>query len=208
MSETPPDGGREVDMQKGVDPCADGDCGHGERNLTTRANLSTPQLEILESVDNRASEIKYSFPSSHHRIGHLGASRQDWRTPRWLFDQLNAEFRFDFDAAASAENRLCVLYMTEELDALMHPWAPLSTFVNPPYAKLYPWVQKAYDESRKGATVVMLLPASTDTKWFHEIVQPHAEVRFLRGRLRFEGAEHPATFASMIVIFRPWQVAR
>ena len=144
---------------------------------------------------------------SHHAVGHLGASRQDWRTPRWLFDQLNAEFRFTLDAAASEDTALCSMYYTEGSDALTKSWAPDSTFVNPPYRRLGPWVLKAWQESRKGATVVMLLPASTDTVWFHEIVKSAAEVRFIRGRLKFEGAKHPATFASMIVIFRPWQVA-
>lgn len=143
---------------------------------------------------------------SHHRIGHLGASRQDWRTPRWLFDQLNAEFRFDLDLAASHDNYLCPHYYTESHDALTRRWAPYSCWCNPPYKRLGPWVQKAYDESRKGATVVMLLPASTDSRWYHDIIQPHAEVRFLRGRLKFEGAKHPATFASMIVVFYPWTV--
>jgi len=143
---------------------------------------------------------------SHHRIGHLGPSVQSWRTPRWLFDQLNAEFRFALDAAASPDNALCRRYYTEADDALTQPWAPWSCYVNPPYAKLYPWVQKAYDESRKGATVVMLLPASTGSKWFHEYVwnKPKVEVRFFRGRLKFEGAQYVAPFESCVVIFRPW----
>lgn len=143
---------------------------------------------------------------SHHRIGHLGAGRQTWRTPRPLWDALNAEFRFTLDAAACEESTLCPQFYSEEHNALVQPWAPHTTWINPPYRRLYPWVEKAYQESRKGATVVMLLPASTDTRWYHDIIQPHAEVRFLRGRLKFEGAQHPATFASMVVVFRPWRV--
>lgn len=154
---------------------------------------------------NRGSDA--AAPASHHRVGHLGPSVQSWRTPRWLFDQLNAEFNFFLDVAASRENALCQYFYVEEEDALTQPWAPYACWCNPPYRHLYPWVQKAYDESRKGATVVMLLPASTGSRWFHEIVQPHAEVRFLRGRLRFEGAKHSATFDSMVVVFRPWKVS-
>ena len=65
------------------------------------------------------------------------------------------------------------------------------------------WVQKAYEESLKGATVVCLLPARTDTKWFHKYIKPYAEIRFLEGRLKFKGAKHPAPFPSMIAVFRP-----
>ena len=169
------------------DDGVDADCGHGD---------GQEGVLVAEPV----------VRDSHHRIGHLGPSRQDWRTPSHLFADLNREFGFDIDLAASPDNALCRRYYTEADDALRQPWAPWACYLNPPYARLYPWVQKAYDESRKGATVVMLLPASTDTRWYHDIIQPHAEVRFLRGRLKFEGAQHPATFASMLAIFRPWRV--
>lgn len=168
------------------------------------------QCERHESFDGEGEsgvlEGKASLSSSHHARGHLGASVQSWQTPRWLFDQLNAEFNFFLDVAASRENALCQYFYVEEEDALTQPWAPYTCFCNPPYRRLYPWVQKAYDESRQGATVVMLLPSSTGSKWFQEIVQPHAEVRFLRGRLKFEGAKHPATFDSLLAVFWPWKV--
>jgi len=183
------------------------DSGHGEgQHIVFVDRVMQPS----DGAENCVSGEKSSLLSSHHRIGHLGPSRQDWRTPPALFEALNREFRFNLDGAADEDSALCSRYYTEYSDALKQPWHRDSgggaIFLNPPYAKLGPWVEKAYQESRKGATVVMLLPASTGARWFHEVVQPHAEIRFLQGRLKFEGAKHPATFDSMVIVFRPWRV--
>ena len=76
--------------------------------------------------------------------------------------------------------------------------------MNPPYGrKIGAWVQKAYESAHSGALVVCLLPARSDTEWFHRYVTRASEVRFLRGRLRFGGGEHPAPFPSVVVVFRP-----
>jgi phage N-6-adenine-methyltransferase len=122
-------------------------------------------------------------------------------TPDWLFDTLNEEFGFELDAAASEENARCNEFYTEAMNGLICPWRGV-VWCNPPYGQeLSHWVAKAHQESMGGATVVMLLPASTDTHWFHDYCLK-AEVRFIRGRLRFKGQPSTAPFGSMIVVFR------
>lgn len=134
--------------------------------------------------------------------------RQDWRTPRWLFDALHAEFLFDLDAAASAGNALCKRYLTEADNALTVAWRPAcAAWCNPPYTRrnggLGAWLTKARAEAARGVTVVMLIPARVDASWWTRNV-PHAdEVRFIDGRLRFDDGTENAPFPSAIVIFRP-----
>ncbi len=120
-------------------------------------------------------------------------------TPQELFDQLNKEFRFNLDVCATPENTKCTRYFTPEQDGLRQEWEG-RCWCNPPYGReIAKWVEKA---AKSRATVVMLLPARTDTRWFHEFILPHAEIRFLRGRLRFVGAEGNAPFPSMVCVFR------
>ncbi len=132
-----------------------------------------------------------------------------WVTPDWLWEELDIEFEFDLDAAASAENTKVSFYYTEEDDALVQPWynreqGVRSIWVNPPYGRgIVNWVKKAFVESQRGATVIVLLPARTDTIWFHDWVLGRAEIRFLRGRLKFSNAENSAPFPSMVIIYRP-----
>ena len=131
----------------------------------------------------------------------FASDRQDWGTPQALFDKLNEEFHFNLDAAASVENHKCYDYFTIEQNALTMVWKS-STFCNPPYGRdVGRWVRKGYMESLKGNTVVMLLYARTDTQWFHEYVLGKAEIRFLKGRVKFEGAKYVEPFPSMIVIW-------
>lgn len=133
----------------------------------------------------------------------VSSDKQDWETPQWLFDMLDAEFGFTLDVCATAENAKVPQFYSPEMDGLSKPWTGVC-WCNPPYGRaVWRWVKKAYEESRKGATVVMLLPARTDTRWFHEwVYERAAEIRFLRGRLRFGGAKNSAPFPSMIVVFR------
>lgn len=126
-------------------------------------------------------------------------------TPDEIFDPLHQEFRFELDVCALPENAKCDKFYTPEHDGLFQKWAPLVCWCNPPYSELRPWIDKAYEESLIGATVVMLLPSTTDTAWFHEVVWPYAEVRFLRGRVKFVGQNNPAPFGSLLAIFRPGQ---
>jgi len=133
----------------------------------------------------------------------------EWITPQWLYDLLNKEFEFELDPAATDDNARCDEYYTIEEDGLQCPWAPSTTYVNPPYSPwqtALKWVKKAYTESQLGAVVVMLLPVRTSNIWFHKYVMKSAEIRFMNGRLVFANSPPEgwgAPFPSMIVVFRP-----
>ena len=133
----------------------------------------------------------------------LFSSKEDsWETPQKFFNELNSEFGFTLDVAASPENAKCSRYFTKEDDGLSKSWNGIC-WMNPPYGRVIgQWVKKAYDSSRCGATVVCLLPARTDQKWFHDYCLQSGEVRFVIGRLKFVGGNNPAPFPSVIVIFR------
>ena len=128
--------------------------------------------------------------------GLMSSKRQNWRTPKKLYDELNSEFEFDFDP--------CLLE-TDTIhfkDMLGSDWGGKSIFVNPPYKDLGKWIKKCYEEWLKGKTVVLLIPARTDTKAFHQYIYHQAELRFVEGRLCFDDSGRSAPFPSMIVIFR------
>ena len=125
-----------------------------------------------------------------------------WETPQELFDNLNSEFHFNLDVCATPENTKCEAYYTPEMDGLSNPWYG-RCWCNPPYGNnINAWVKKAYESANCGSLVVMLLPARTDTKWFHDYIYGKAEVRFLRGRLKFGNSKNSAPFPSMVVIFK------
>jgi site-specific DNA-methyltransferase (adenine-specific) len=134
----------------------------------------------------------------------------EWATPPAIYAALDQEFKFTLDAAAADFNAQHVRYYDRDTDALTAPWAGERVFCNPPYGKgLAAWVQKALLEAAEhGALVVMLLPARTDTYWFHDVVLPNAEIRFIRGRLSYT-LQAPASrrgrapFASFVAVFRP-----
>ena len=127
----------------------------------------------------------------------------EWSTPQDLFDKLNEEFKFTLDPCATAENAKCKKYFTAEQNGLLQDWGGETVFCNPPYSKIGKWVEKAYREGHKDGTVVcLLIPARTDTKYFHRFILHRSEIRFLKGRLRFSGAQYNAPFPSMVVIFR------
>jgi site-specific DNA-methyltransferase (adenine-specific) len=128
-----------------------------------------------------------------------------WETPQDLFDKLNNEFQFTLDVRATPENAKCDKFYTEEQDGLEHPWKG-TVWCNPPYGRgIGQWVRRALFASVSGATVVMLLPARTDTKWFHDYIykRNNVEIRFIRGRLKFGGSKNSAPFPSMVVVFMP-----
>lgn len=133
----------------------------------------------------------------------LAHGPEEWETPQHLFDALDAEFAFTLDACATAANAKCAAYFTRDDDALTQRWCG-SVFVNPPYGKgvTATWVRKAWQEAQAGATVVCLIPARTDTAYWHDFVL-QGEVRFIRQRLRFSGSRQPAPFPSVVVVFRP-----
>lgn len=130
----------------------------------------------------------------------------EWSTPQDFYDRLDAEFGFTLDVAADKTNAKCAHYFTEHSDGLQQTWkTPGAVWMNPPYGRtIGAWMRKALEESRRGATVVCLVPARTDTRWWHEtVIAGGAEVRFVRGRLRFGGAKNSAPFPSAVVVFRP-----
>ena len=139
----------------------------------------------------------------------LSSKKMDYCTPQAFFDALNREFRFTLDAAATAKSAKCPAYYTPETDGLSSPWNLAgggAVFCNPPYGrKIGQWVRKAYEEAKRGTTVVLLIPARTDTTYFHDYIYGKAEIRFIRGRLRFTDEEGnayaPAPFPSMVVIY-------
>lgn len=137
------------------------------------------------------------------------AESEEWETPQSLYDSLDAEFCFLLDAAASESNHKAPYYFTRQ-DSAFHvgnEWHQFHTvYCNPPYGKqIERWVAKAAEESRKGAVVVMLLPARTDTRWFHEHCynRQDVEIRFIKGRIKYRLGDKsaPAPFPSMLVIF-------
>lgn len=132
----------------------------------------------------------------------FSSQTDQWETPQDLFNKLDAEFGFTLDVCALPENAKCSRYYTPEDDGLSQPWTGVC-WCNPPYGRLVgKWVRKAFFSSVEGATVVMLLPARTDTKWFHDFILHRAEVRLLKGRLKFGRGIGSAPFPSMLVIYR------
>lgn len=125
----------------------------------------------------------------------------EWATPQALFDELNREFAFTLDPCSTHLNAKCEKHYTREDDGLSKSWTGETVFCNPPYGReLRKWVEKCHNESLSGTTVVMLIPARTDTSYFHDYIYGKHEVRFLRGRLYFNDGQGRAPFPSMIVV--------
>lgn len=137
---------------------------------------------------------------------HFSSSTDLWATPQLFFDELNKEFGFTLDVCANSENAKCEKYYTKEMDGLQCNWHGV-IWMNPPYGReIGKWMRKAYESSQmdwqtEGATVVCLVPARTDTQWWHEYAMK-GEIRFVRGRIKFGGHKNSAPFPSAIVIFR------
>lgn len=131
----------------------------------------------------------------------------EWETPRELFDELDKEFDFDLDVCATSQNTQCVRFFDMSDDGLVQDWGNATVWCNPPYSNIKAWAAKC---SKHNGIAVMLLPARTDTLWFHDYCynKPNSEVRFIKGRLRFSGTSKDATFPSMLVIFRNGETPR
>ena len=150
-----------------------------------------------------------------------------WSTPKDFFDSLKNKFSFTVDVCASPENAKCEYYYTKDIDGLAQKWVGVC-WMNPPYGDpefpckknckkkkcaergyhneqyipgIKDWVKKAYESAINGAIVVGLLPARTDTQWFHDYIYGKAEIRFIKGRLKFGGCKNSAPFPSMLVIW-------
>jgi len=118
------------------------------------------------------------------------SERQNWKTPKAFYQALDAEFGFDFDPCPP----------NPEFDGLNVSWKDRN-FVNPPYKNLADWVKKSYEESKTGKTCVMLIPSRTDTRWWHDYVMKASEIRFIKGRLKFDEHKFSAPFPSCVVVF-------
>lgn len=129
--------------------------------------------------------------------------RERWSTPQKFFDALHRRFMFTLDVCADKTNAKCLNFFNKSQDGLQQPWRKNVCWMNPPFdRRIHKWVRKAYESSTEGATVVCLLPAGTDTSWFHEYVAKYGHIIFLRGRLTFSGVGR-APFATMLAIFYP-----
>lgn len=139
--------------------------------------------------------------------GVMFSSRTDmWETPQPFFDDLDRLFHFTLDSCAVPENAKCKAFYTPEQDGLSQKWTG-TVWCNPPYGrKIGDWVRKAYQSvvDQDAECVVMLLPARTDTRWFHDYcyMNKFAQIRFVRGRLKFGGGQNAAPFPSMVVVFK------
>jgi phage N-6-adenine-methyltransferase len=134
---------------------------------------------------------------------HFMSITDKWATPQFLFDALDAELGFTLDPCATAENAKCKKFFTKAEDGLSQDWQEEVVFMNPPYGRqIGAWMRKAYKSSRAGTLVVCLVPARTDTGWWHRYAM-RGEIRFFKGRLKFGGGQNSASFPSAIVIFRP-----
>jgi site-specific DNA-methyltransferase (adenine-specific) len=161
-------------------------------------------------MDNSTKKLMFSSKSP------------SWGTPQDFYDRLTRKFyKFTLDAAASKLSAKCDLFFTKEDNALSKDWSGHNVFLNPPYGRqLKFWVQKAYEEGMKDdTTVTMLIPARTDTKYFHQFCMKAKEIIFIKGRLRFvdmdalvygdEQKDFPAPFPSMVVHFDgSWNIPR
>lgn len=134
----------------------------------------------------------------------FSSKSDEWATPQDFFDKLDKEFHFNLDPCADENNHKCDLFYTKEQDGLTKNWGGHVVFCNPPYGKaIGDWVKYSYEQSQKPNTiVVMLIPSRTDTKYFHDYIYGKAEIRFIKGRLKFGNSKAGAPFPSMIVIFK------
>jgi len=132
---------------------------------------------------------------------HFSSASDLWATPQKLFDSLNAIHAFDLDVCATHENAKCARYFTKEQDGLKQDWIG-SVWMNPPYGKeIGRWMEKAYKSSLEGSKVVCLVPARTDTAWWHKYAM-NGKIQFIRGRLKFGGHKNSAPFPSAIIVFQ------
>ena len=136
---------------------------------------------------------------------HFSSKSNEWETPKEVFDTLNKEFNFTLDPCCTEETAKCDKFYTISENGLKQDWSKDTVFVNPPYGReISDWVKKSYEEYLKGATVVMLIPARTDTKYYHDYIFNKAEIRFIKGRIKFlQNGEigQSAPFPSAIIVF-------
>ena len=135
---------------------------------------------------------------------HYMSKSNEWTTPPDLFNKLNLKYNFTLDPCCTKDSALCDKYYTIEDNGLIQDWSEDIVFMNPPYGREIPkWIEKAYKESLKGATIVCLIPARTDTRYWHNFIFPYAsDIKFIKGRLKFGSGNAPAPFPSALVEFK------
>ena len=154
-----------------------------------------------ETIERPAS------PPSARLIGyapsvHFSSATDEWETPQAFFDVQDRIYNFTLDVCANSRNAKCDLYFSKRTDGLARPWAPHRCWMNPPYGRMIgDSMRKAYVENLCGALVVCLVPARTDTAWWHDCAAK-GDVRFIRGRLKFGGGKNSAPFPSALVVFK------
>lgn len=133
----------------------------------------------------------------------FSSKRMDWCTPKAFYERLDATFRFTLDAACSKENQLCEDgYCFPEEDGLKELWRPNRVWCNPPYGRtIMQWIEKAIAEAPNCPVIVMLIPARTDTKWWHKAIESGARPHFIKGRLKFDDLPAAAPFPSALLIW-------
>ena len=177
--------------------------------MEVEASVDEDKVEAY--IEKKRVELPWGgmvYPHHIYKIGKTGDWYQFsesiyWETPQWLFDLLDKEFQFQLDVCANMENAKCERYFTEEIDGLAQDWEGVC-WMNPPYGReIGRWIKKAHLSSLKPNTrVVCLLPARTDTRWFHDYCV-RGTIWFIKGRLKFGGRKQSAPFPSMVVIFPP-----
>lgn len=134
---------------------------------------------------------------------HFSSKDNTYETPQDFFDELNKEFNFTLDPCCTKKTAKCEKFFTPAEDGLSQTWEGERVFMNPPYGReIAAWVKKAHDEGMKGTLVVCLIPARTDTRYWHDYIFDKAtDIRFLRGRLKFGDAKNSAPFPSAVVVW-------
>ena len=133
----------------------------------------------------------------------FSSKSNEWETPLDFFQELDREFHFTLDPCCTHENAKCAKHYTIQENGLAQDWHGETVYCNPPYGRDLPkWIEKCARSANSETTVVMLIPARTDTKAFHEYIYKKAEIRFIKGRLKFGKAKNSAPFPSMLVIYK------
>lgn len=181
----------------------------GQRLLVLQGPALVTQKSRAPFYQRLRREMSHQLPLSRELspYGRDGWTPDHWATPWPLVRELEKEFGvFELDPAANSENAKAPRFYSEAENGLVQPWAPHRCFLNPPYSNVTPWIRKAVEEAANGALVVALIAVRTDRDWWHDVLMPHAEIRFQRGRQRFIGPDGTTigrpVFASAVCIFR------
>lgn len=141
--------------------------------------------------------------STAHMSIHFSSKSSEWETPQGFYDAMHLIHNFTLDPCCTHENAKCEKHYTVNENGLAQDWSGDRVWMNPPYGReIGAWMCKAYEESLHGALVVCLVPARTDTSWWHQYAM-NGEITFIRGRLKFGGCTNSAPFPSAVVIFKP-----